>query len=121
MGRPIRIRCVLPRTLNASGSEKSCRKGSPPQQDRVTRKQMESSAALSEAGALVSYFAEDREAGFVLLCTGRPRSAARILTHHQEQCRNIRNARSCMRRIRNARNATAKASSLRLRRWSNGD
>ena len=57
MGRPIRIRRVLPRTLNASGSEKSCRKGSPPQQDRVTRKQMESSAALSEAGALVSYFA----------------------------------------------------------------
>jgi len=29
----------------------------------------------------VSYYPEDREAGFVLLCTGKPRSSLRILTH----------------------------------------
>ncbi|MGH9529230.1 MAG: 2Fe-2S iron-sulfur cluster-binding protein [Terriglobales bacterium] len=29
----------------------------------------------------VSYYPEDREAGFVLLCTGKPRSSLRIRTH----------------------------------------
>jgi ferredoxin len=33
----------------------------------------------------VSYFPEDREAGFVLLCTGKPQSALRIRTHQQGQ------------------------------------
>ena len=30
-----------------------------------------------------TYFAEDQAAGFVLLCTGRPRSDLRILTNQQ--------------------------------------
>ena len=38
----------------------------------------------------VSYFPEDREAGFVLLCTGRPRSALRIRTHQQTEMRKFR-------------------------------
>ena len=29
----------------------------------------------------VSYYPEDREAGFVLLCTGKPQSSLRIRTH----------------------------------------
>ena len=35
----------------------------------------------------VSYFPEDRDAGFVLLCTGKPRSALRIRTHQQDAMR----------------------------------
>jgi ferredoxin len=38
----------------------------------------------------VSYFPEDREAGFVLLCTGKPRSALRILTNQQKEMREHR-------------------------------
>jgi hypothetical protein len=36
------------------------------------------------------YFPEDREAGFVLLCTGKPRSALRIRAHQQAQMRQHR-------------------------------
>jgi ferredoxin len=32
-------------------------------------------------------FPEDEQAGFVLLCSARPRSALRILTHQKEQIR----------------------------------
>src|SRR5438093_4109815 len=35
----------------------------------------------------VSYFPEDRDADFVLLCTGKPRSALRIRTHQQDAMR----------------------------------
>ena len=38
----------------------------------------------------VSYYPEDREAGFVLLCTGKPRSALRIRTHQQNEMRKFR-------------------------------
>jgi len=38
----------------------------------------------------VSYFPEDRQAGFVLLCTGKPRSALRILTDQQKEMREHR-------------------------------
>ena len=38
----------------------------------------------------VSYFPEDREAGFVLLCTGKPRSELRIRTHQQTEMRKFR-------------------------------
>jgi ferredoxin len=34
-----------------------------------------------------SYFSEDREAGFILLCTGKPRSCLRIQTHQQTEMR----------------------------------
>lgn len=37
-----------------------------------------------------SYYPEDREAGFVLLCTGKPRSALRILTNQQWEMREHR-------------------------------
>ena len=40
----------------------------------------------------VSYYPADREAGFVLLCTGKPRSALRIQTHQQEEMRAFRRA-----------------------------
>ena len=39
----------------------------------------------------VAYYPQDREAGFVLLCTGKPRAALRILTHQAEQMRAFRN------------------------------
>ena len=37
-----------------------------------------------------SYYSLDREAGFVLLCTGKARSFLRILTNQQEQMREHR-------------------------------
>ena len=37
-----------------------------------------------------SYYPEDRDAGFVLLCTGKPRSDLRIRTHQQRQMREFR-------------------------------
>ncbi len=37
-----------------------------------------------------AYFPEDREAGYVLLCTGRPRSDLRIRTHQQYNMRKHR-------------------------------
>lgn len=37
-----------------------------------------------------SYYSQDREAGFVLLCTGKPRSSLRILTNQQEEMREHR-------------------------------
>lgn len=37
-----------------------------------------------------SYYPEDQEAGFVLLCTGKPRSALRILTNQQWEMREHR-------------------------------
>jgi ferredoxin len=39
-----------------------------------------------------SYYPQDREAGFVLLCTGKPRSSLRIQTHQQEPMREHRRA-----------------------------
>ncbi|HKW77284.1 MAG TPA: 2Fe-2S iron-sulfur cluster-binding protein [Terriglobales bacterium] len=41
----------------------------------------------------VSYFPEDRDAGFVLLCTGKPRTELRIRTHQQRQMREFRRER----------------------------
>src|SRR6202795_1209175 len=38
----------------------------------------------------LAYFPEDRAAGFVLLCTGKPRSALRIRTHQATQMRQYR-------------------------------
>jgi ferredoxin len=38
----------------------------------------------------VSYYPEDREAGFVLLCTAKPRSPLRILTNQQKEMREHR-------------------------------
>ena len=40
----------------------------------------------------VQYFAQDREAGYVLLCTGRPCSDLRIRTHQQYEMRKFRKA-----------------------------
>ncbi len=39
------------------------------------------------------YFPEDREAGYVLLCTGKPRSDLRIQTHQQTAMRKFRVSR----------------------------
>ena len=39
-----------------------------------------------------AYFPQDRDAGFVLLCTGRPRSDLRIMTHQAEAMRRHRRA-----------------------------
>lgn len=37
-----------------------------------------------------AYFPQDRAAGFVLLCTGKPRSDLRIFTHQQREMRAYR-------------------------------
>jgi ferredoxin len=42
----------------------------------------------------VSYYPQDQAAGFVLLCTGKPRSALRILTNQAEQMRVYRRQKS---------------------------
>jgi ferredoxin len=36
------------------------------------------------------YYPQDREAGFVLLCTARPRSALRVITHQKDAMRRHR-------------------------------
>lgn len=41
----------------------------------------------------LTYFPEDREAGFVLLCTGKPRSNLRIRTNQAKQMRQFRKER----------------------------
>src|SRR6266853_2098986 len=38
----------------------------------------------------VSYYPEDREAGFVLLCTGKPRTSLRVRTHQAHEMREHR-------------------------------
>jgi ferredoxin len=38
----------------------------------------------------VSYYPQDRQAGFVLLCTAKPRSPLRIRTHQQTEMRQHR-------------------------------
>ena len=40
------------------------------------------------------YYPEDREAGFVLLCTGRPRSNLRIRTHQAKAMREFRKSKN---------------------------
>ena len=42
----------------------------------------------------LAYYSEDREAGFVLLCTGKPLSSLRIRTHQAKQMRELRKAKN---------------------------
>jgi hypothetical protein len=44
---------------------------------------------VDQSDSLV-YFPEDREAGFILPCTGKPRSALKVPTHQQKQMREFR-------------------------------
>ncbi len=50
---------------------------------------LEAGGRVDQSDSLV-YFGVDREAGFVLLCTGKPRSDLRIRTHQQKQMREFR-------------------------------
>lgn len=43
-----------------------------------------------DQSASVSYFQQDREAGYILLCTARPRSDLEIRTHQQWEMRKHR-------------------------------
>jgi ferredoxin len=49
----------------------------------------EGEGEVDQSDSLV-YFPEDREAGFILLCTGKPRSALSIRTHQQDELRHFR-------------------------------
>jgi ferredoxin len=50
---------------------------------------LEGGGDVDQSDSLV-YFPEDREAGFILPCTGKPRSALKIRTHQQKQMRQFR-------------------------------
>ena len=50
---------------------------------------LETGGEVDQSDSLV-YFPEDREAGFVLPCTGKPRSDLRLRTHQQNQMREFR-------------------------------
>lgn len=54
--------------------------------------QLEGRGEVDQSDSL-TYFPEDREAGFVLLCTGKPRSDLSIRTHQAKQMREFRKAR----------------------------
>src|SRR5690349_15415960 len=50
---------------------------------------LEAGGEVDQSDSL-DFFPEDREAGFVLLCTGRPRSDLKIRTHQAQQMREFR-------------------------------
>jgi ferredoxin len=50
---------------------------------------LENGGEVDQSDSLV-YFQADREAGFILPCTGKPRSALRMRTHQQNQMREFR-------------------------------
>ena len=50
---------------------------------------IEGGGAVDQSDSL-AYFPEDREAGFILPCTGKPRSALKLRTHQQRQMREFR-------------------------------
>jgi len=50
---------------------------------------LENGGVVDQADS-VTYFDADRQAGFVLLCTGKPRSNLRIRTHQAEEMREFR-------------------------------
>src|SRR2546426_10234259 len=50
---------------------------------------LEDGGEVDQSDSLV-YFPADREAGFVLLCTAKPKSDLKIRTHQQKQMREFR-------------------------------
>jgi ferredoxin len=54
--------------------------------------QLEGEGAFDQSDS-DAYFAADREAGFILLCTAKPRSDLRIHTHRQHEMRRYRLSR----------------------------
>jgi ferredoxin len=53
---------------------------------------LDNGGKVDQSDSLV-YFPADREAGFVLLCTGKPRSNLRLRTHQQKEMREFRKQR----------------------------
>jgi ferredoxin len=56
---------------------------------------LENGGEVDQSDSLV-YLPEDREAGFVLLCTGRPRSNLRIRTHQAGKMRQHRKGKGLL-------------------------
>ena len=54
-----------------------------------TERKLENEGEFDQSDSLV-YLPQDREAGFVLLCTGKPCSDLRIRTHQAKQMREFR-------------------------------
>lgn len=54
---------------------------------------LENGGEVDQSDSLV-YFPDDREAGFILPCTGKPRSPLRIRTHQQKEMRQFRKQRN---------------------------
>jgi ferredoxin len=57
----------------------------------------------------LAYFPEDREAGSILPCTGKPRSNLKIRTHQQSQMRQFRNSMDFRRATAGAKNKISNA------------
>jgi ferredoxin len=53
---------------------------------------LEDGGEVDQSDSLV-YYPSDREAGFVLLCTGKPRSNLTLGTHQQKEMREFRKPR----------------------------
>jgi ferredoxin len=53
---------------------------------------LEGSGEVDQSDSLV-YYPEDRDAGFMLPCTGKPRSDLRIHTHQAKEMRKFRKQR----------------------------
>jgi ferredoxin len=56
---------------------------------------LENGGEVDQSDSLV-YFPEDRDDGFVLLCTGKPRSDLRIRTGQQNEMRQFRRSRKLL-------------------------
>ncbi len=54
---------------------------------------LENNGQVDQSDSL-SYFPEDRESGFALLCTAKPCSELRIRTHQQKQMREFRKSKN---------------------------
>lgn len=56
---------------------------------------LESGGEVDQSDSL-EYFPEDREAGYVLLCTGKPRSDLKICTHQAGAMREFRKSKGLL-------------------------
>jgi ferredoxin len=69
---------------------------------------LESPGEVDQSDSL-AYFSEDREAGFILPCTGKPRSNLKIRTHQRSKCGSSENSMDFRRATAGAKNKISNA------------